>query len=225
MNKRSAGLLVFRRIGQELQVLLVHPGGPFWKNKDDGAWSIPKGEYKDEEDAFTAAKREFAEETGFQVDGEFAPLGEVRQPGGKYVTAWAVEHDIDVSRVKSNTFTIPWPPKSGTLREFPEVDRAEWFSLPAAEGKMLKGQREFLTRLAAHLDDARKRFAAPPNPLNMDDKTKTRPQDAQRVNVHEDYELRSWATRFGVTQEELKAAVAKVGPMADDIERELQVRK
>lgn len=149
--KRSAGVLLFRRRGAELEVLLVHPGGPFWKNKDAGAWSIPKGEYTQEEDAFAAARREFTEETGLQVDGEFVALGEVRQPGGKYVSAWALEHDLDPSLVRSNTFSIHWPPKAGTMREFPEVDKADWFSLAAAREKMLKGQLEFLTRLQHYL--------------------------------------------------------------------------
>jgi len=147
-SKRSAGVLLFRRAGGEIEVLLAHPGGPYWRNKDDGAWSIPKGEYADNEDPLAAAKREFAEEIGLTPSGDFIPLGEIRQPGGKVVTAWAAEGDLDTTRVRSNTFSMPWPPRSGKLQEFPEVDRAEWFLLAAARRKILKGQAEFLDRLA-----------------------------------------------------------------------------
>ena len=146
--KRSAGVLLFRRVGGEIQVLLAHPGGPFWKNKDDGAWSIPKGEYADDEDPLAAAKREFAEETGLTPLGDFIPLGEVRQPGGKVVTAWALEGDFNTTKLDSNTFSMPWPPRSGKLQEFPEIDRAEWFPLDVARRKILRGQAEFLDRLA-----------------------------------------------------------------------------
>jgi predicted NUDIX family NTP pyrophosphohydrolase len=153
--KRSAGVLLFRRKGREIEVLLAHPGGPFWKNKDDGAWSIPKGEFADDEDPLAAAKREFAEETGVAPPGDFIPLGEVRQPGGKVVTAWAAEGgfeaSFDAEQLRSNTFSMVWPPKSGKLREFPEIDRAEWFSLGLARRKILKGQAELLDRLAKHL--------------------------------------------------------------------------
>ncbi len=148
MPKRSAGVLLFRRVGGEIEVLLAHPGGPFWKNKDDGAWSIPKGEYGDDEDPLAAAKREFAEETGFTPSGDFVPLGEVRQPGGKVVTAWAVEGDFDPKLLRSNRFSMQWPPGSGKLPEFPEIDRAEWFALEIARRKILKGQAELLERLA-----------------------------------------------------------------------------
>ena len=149
MPKRSAGILLFRRAGGEIEVLLAHPGGPFWKNKDDGAWSIPKGEYSDDEDPLAAAKREFAEETGLTPSGDFIPLGEVRQPGGKVVTAWALEGDFDTKLVRSNTFSMVWPPHSGKSQEFPEIDRAEWFRLDVARRKILKGQAELLDRLAA----------------------------------------------------------------------------
>jgi predicted NUDIX family NTP pyrophosphohydrolase len=148
MPKRSAGVLLFRRVVGEIEVLLAHPGGPFWKNKDDGAWSIPKGECADNEDPLAAAKREFAEETGFTPSGDFVPLGEIRQPGGKVVSAWAVEGDFDTKLLRSNTFSMPWPPGSGKMREFPEIDRAEWFTLEVARRKILKGQAEFLERLA-----------------------------------------------------------------------------
>lgn len=150
--KQSAGVLLFRRVGSETEVLLAHPGGPFWKNKDDGAWSIPKGEYADNEHPLAAAKREFAEETGLTLSGNFIPLGEVRQPGGKVVTAWALERDFDASfdaeQLHSNTFSMAWPPRSGKLQEFPEIDRAEWFPLDVARRKILKGQAELLDRLA-----------------------------------------------------------------------------
>lgn len=148
MNKPSAGILLFRRLKGELEVLLVHPGGPFWKNKDAGAWSIPKGEYGEEEDALTAARREFAEETGLDLKGNFLTLGTVKQPGGKVVSAWALEQNFDPATLRSNTFELEWPPRSGTIRQFPEVDRAAWFSLETAREKILKGQRELLDRLA-----------------------------------------------------------------------------
>ncbi len=148
MPKRSAGLLLFKKSPLGLEVFLVHPGGPFWKNKDPGAWSIPKGEYESGEDPFAAALREFEEETGFRLQPAGAiPLGELKQPGGKIVAAWALEQDIDASLIKSNTFELEWPPKSGRLQQFPEVDRAEWFALSAAREKLLKGQLEFLARL------------------------------------------------------------------------------
>jgi len=154
MPQRSAGVLLFRRKGPQVEVLLAHPGGPFWKNKDEGGWSIPKGEYGQGEDSLAAAKRELTEETGLTPSGAFIPLGEIRQPGGKVVTAWAVEANFDVTRIHSNTFSMPWPPGSGTLREFPEVDRAEWFLLEAARRKILKGQAELLERPARHLHGA-----------------------------------------------------------------------
>jgi predicted NUDIX family NTP pyrophosphohydrolase len=151
MLKRSAGVLVFRRTGAGIEVLLAHPGGPFWKNKDEGAWSIPKGEYGDHENPLAAAKREFAEETGVTLAGQFVPLGEVRQTG-KIVTAWAVEGSFDqTAGVRSNTFSMPWPPGSGKLQEFPEIDRAEWFALEVARLKIVRGQAELLERLAEHL--------------------------------------------------------------------------
>jgi predicted NUDIX family NTP pyrophosphohydrolase len=150
MPKRSAGLLLFRRTS-EIEVFLVHPGGPFWAKKDDGAWSLPKGEYAEEEDALLAAKREFQEETGFRVDGDFLPLGELKQKGGKMVTAWAVEGDVDAASVMSDTFSMEWPPRSGRIQEFPEVDRAGWFSVAMARGKLLKGQVGFVDRLALKL--------------------------------------------------------------------------
>jgi predicted NUDIX family NTP pyrophosphohydrolase len=151
MPKRSAGVLLFRRAGREIEVLLAHPGGPFWRKKDDGAWSIPKGEYGEDEDSLAAAKRELEEETGLTPSGDFVPLGEVRQPGGKVVSAWAVEGDFDTTKLRSNTFSLPWPPGSKKSQEFPEIDRAEWFPLEHARRKILKGQAELLERLAAHL--------------------------------------------------------------------------
>jgi predicted NUDIX family NTP pyrophosphohydrolase len=147
MPKKSAGLLMFRRRGSDLQVFLVHPGGPFWKKKDVGAWSIPKGEYGDDEDAIEAAKREFKEETGIKADGEFIALGQAKQPGGKVVSAWAFEGDCSPTKVGSNMFAMEWPPKSGHQQEFPEVDRADWFKLKEARTRILKGQVIFLDRL------------------------------------------------------------------------------
>jgi len=147
MPKRSAGILMFRRRGGEIEVLLMHPGGPFWAKKDAGAWSIPKGEYAQGEDALAVAKREFEEETGARPDGKFLPLGEVVQAGGKIVTAWALEGDFDPATLTSNRFELEWPPKSGRKVSFPEVDRAQWFSPAEARQKILPAQRELITRL------------------------------------------------------------------------------
>jgi len=154
LPKQSAGLLLFRyrQVGRgHLEVLLVHPGGPFWTKKDDGAWSIPKGEFADDEDPLTAAKREFREETGAEVAGEFRPLEPIRQAGGKLVLAWALESDFDPGALKSNTFSMEWPPKSGRQQPFPEIDRAAWFDLDIARQKILKSQQPLLDRLAATL--------------------------------------------------------------------------
>ena len=151
MAKTSAGLLMFRRRGGEPEVVLVHPGGPFWAHKDDGAWSIPKGEVETGEDLLASARREFAEETGFRVEGPFIPLAPLRQPSGKVVHAWAIEGDADPERLRSNVVSLEWPPKSGRRREFPEVDRAGWFSLGQAAQKILPGQRGFLLELASLL--------------------------------------------------------------------------
>ncbi len=148
-TRRSAGILLHRRTGADLEVLLVHPGGPFWAKRDDGAWSIPKGEYGPGEDAVLAARREFAEELGSEPpDGELTDLGEVRQKSGKIVHAWALAGDLDAATIVSNTFTMQWPPKSGQMREFPEVDRADWFTLANARAKINGGQAPLLDRLA-----------------------------------------------------------------------------
>jgi predicted NUDIX family NTP pyrophosphohydrolase len=146
-SKKSAGLLVYRRRNGNLEVLLVHPGGPFWAKKDEGAWSVPKGEIAEDEDPLKAAQREFFEETGFQVDGDFIALTPVKQAGGKWVYAWAVKGDCDAESIRSNTFSMEWPPRSGNKKEFPEVDRASWFPLEAARQKILKGQLTFLEEL------------------------------------------------------------------------------
>lgn len=148
MPKQSAGVLLYRKAGSLLEVFLVHPGGPFWTKKDDGAWSIPKGEFGDGEDPLAAAKREFHEETGLAIDGAFKPLQPVKQPGGKTVHAWSVEvADLDASSIRSNTFSMEWPPRSGKTREFPEVDRAAWFDLATARKKILLGQLPLLDQL------------------------------------------------------------------------------
>ncbi|MGP8247510.1 MAG: NUDIX domain-containing protein [Bryobacteraceae bacterium] len=148
MAKLSAAILLFKRGAGGFEVLLVHPGGPFWAKKDLGAWSLPKGEYDPREHPLSAALHEFEEETGFRLEpGNLLPLGELKQPSGKIVTAWALEKDIDAALVKSNMFEIEWPPKSGKLQAFPEVDRAGWFSLAHAREKLLKGQVGFLNRL------------------------------------------------------------------------------
>lgn len=152
MTKQSAGILLYRKKEDSVEVLLVHPGGPFWARKNDYAWSIPKGEYQDGEDPFTAAKREFQEEIGQPApDLRYEELGSIKQPGGKIVTAWSAERDLGEVTVSSNTFTIEWPPKSGQRQEFPEVDRAKWFDFSTASRKLHPGQNEFLARLAEKL--------------------------------------------------------------------------
>jgi predicted NUDIX family NTP pyrophosphohydrolase len=154
MTRRSAGLLAFRRCGDGVEVLLVHPGGPFWASRDAGAWSIPKGLVDPDEDELAAARREFAEETGFPVEGTFVDLGELQQPSGKVVHAWAVETDLDATLVRSNTFAMEWPPRSGRTAEFPEVDRGGWFPLDQAGAKIHGGQSGFLTRLVTFLESS-----------------------------------------------------------------------
>jgi predicted NUDIX family NTP pyrophosphohydrolase len=149
--KLSAGILMFRRRNAGPEVFLVHPGGPFWHKKDAGAWSIPKGEYSEGDDPLEAAKREFHEETGFEIHGEVLPLGQIQQPSRKVVTAWAVEGDCSPAEIRSDTFKMEWPPKSGRQQEFPEVDRADWFAFDEAKKRMLKGQIGFIDRLAAML--------------------------------------------------------------------------
>jgi predicted NUDIX family NTP pyrophosphohydrolase len=153
MARRSAGILLYRSGPDGPEVLLVHPGGPFWAKRDDGAWSIPKGEYEDGEDPRAAALREFEEEIGSALDatGELVELGDVRQRNRKVVTAWAAEGDVDASAVRSNTFAMEWPPRSGRTQEFPEVDRAEWFSLARARDKLIEAQTAFLDRLEERL--------------------------------------------------------------------------
>lgn len=151
-KKISAGLLLYRQ-RDRLEVFLVHPGGPFWAKKDAGAWSIPKGEIGDGEDPLQAAKREFREETGFLVDGEFHALDPVKQAGGKVVHAWAIEADCDPAQLRSNLFSIEWPPKSGKTREYPEVDRAGWFSVGEARKKILAAQTGLIDQLLSRLAD------------------------------------------------------------------------
>jgi predicted NUDIX family NTP pyrophosphohydrolase len=150
--RQSAGLLLYRRRGEQLEVMLVHPGGPLWARKDDGAWSIPKGEHAEGEDGLSAAKREFEEETGAAAPaGPFVTLDAVRQPGGKIVEAWAAESEFDPSRLESNTFEMEWPPRSGRRQRFPEVDRAEWFTIEVARQKILRGQEPLLDQLIVRI--------------------------------------------------------------------------
>ena len=151
MSKQSAGLLLFRETADGLEVLLAHPGGPYWAKKDDAAWTIPKGELDVDEEPLAAARREFEEEMGAAVDGEFLPLEPIKQPGGKLVFAWAVSSDFDPSALRSNTFSMEWPPKSGRQQQFAEIDRAAWFDLERARRKILKGQAPFLDQLLATL--------------------------------------------------------------------------
>jgi len=147
MTKQSAGVLMYRRRAGQVEVFLIHPGGPFWSKKDDGAWCIPKGEFGTDEPPLDAARREFQEETGFRVSSDLTPLEPIRQTGGKIVHAWVVEGDCDAAAIKSNTFTMEWPLHSGLLKTFPEADRAAWFTLDQAETKMLKSQRPLLDQL------------------------------------------------------------------------------
>ena len=145
--KQSAGVLLHRRRNSQIEVLLAHPGGPYWKRKDAGAWSIPKGEYGDDEQPLDAARREFEEETGVRLEGELRALGEVKQAGGKVVHAWTLEGDCDATKLRSNTFSLEWPPRSGKIQEFPEIARFEWFKLEEARTKLVEAQRAFLDRL------------------------------------------------------------------------------
>ena len=150
MTKRSAGILAYRW-RDEPELFLVHPGGPFWKNKDDGAWSIPKGEIDPDEEPLSAAQREFEEETGLKVGGTFTPLAPVKIASGKVIEAWAIEHDLDADAIASNTFEIEWPPRSGKRQAFPEVDRAAWFPAPIALRKITPGQVSLLVQLLERL--------------------------------------------------------------------------
>ncbi|MGA9857172.1 MAG: NUDIX domain-containing protein [Solirubrobacteraceae bacterium] len=154
-GRRSAGLVLYRHRAGALEVLLVHPGGPVWARRDAGAWSIPKGEYADDEEPLAAARREFAEELGSPApavpDDELIDLGEIRQKSGKLVRAWAIPGDLDVSEIHSNTFEMQWPPRSGRMQEFPEVDRAQWFDLDGAREKINPAQAELLDRIVPGL--------------------------------------------------------------------------
>lgn len=156
MPKRSAGLLLYRRSSREVEVFLVHPGGPYWANKDLGAWSIPKGEYDADEPALDAARREFTEETGFAIDGEFMELGTVRQASGKLVSAWAVEGDCDPAKLVSNLCEVEWPPRSGRRIEIPEVDRGCWFTLEQAKERISAGQQKLLDMLWNEIGGSRR---------------------------------------------------------------------
>lgn len=148
MSKKSAGILLYRFRNKHLEVFLVHPGGPFFLKKDAGAWSIPKGEFLDEEEGLAAAKREFLEETGFNLHGKFVELAPVKQKSGKIVYAWAIEGDLDEKKIQSNVFEIEWPPKSGKLKKFPEIDKGDWFDIETAKLKMNPAQAELLEELS-----------------------------------------------------------------------------
>ena len=155
MSLHSGGILLFRFRDGKLEVLLVHPGGPFWIRKDEGAWSMPKGLFEEQESPLDAAKREFKEETGFVADGAFIELGELKQPSRKIVHAWALEMDLDETNVVSNKFSLEWPKRSGVIREYPEIDRAYWFDIDQARKKIQKGQMGFIDRLREVLDQRR----------------------------------------------------------------------
>jgi len=152
--KKSAGLLLYRRGSNGLEVFLGHPGGPLWAKKDENAWSIPKGEVEEDEDLFSAAIREFREETGFIVDGDFMALKPVVQPSGKVVYAWALQRDVDAAAIQSNLFSMEWPPRSGKMRQFPEIDRAAWFPIDVAHRHIFKGQAGLLTQLAEKIEES-----------------------------------------------------------------------
>jgi predicted NUDIX family NTP pyrophosphohydrolase len=154
MKKKSAGLIMYRFRGNILEVLIGHMGGPFWAKKDEGAWSILKGEFDDDENPLEAAKREFEEETGIKPDGKFLELSPIKQPSGKQVFAWAFAGNCDPSEIVSNTFKMEWPPKSGKMAEFPEIDKADWFPTKTARLKILKGQRGFIDELVSILEYA-----------------------------------------------------------------------
>ena len=150
-KKTSAGILLYRALDDGLEVFLVHPGGPYWEKKDEGSWSVPKGEFEAGEDPLEAAKREFREETGSDITGEFIELIPLKQPSGKIVYVWAVEGNIDATSMKSNMFTMEWPPRSGKEQAFPEVDKGGWFTILQAREKLLVGQRGFLEQLQKYL--------------------------------------------------------------------------
>lgn len=164
MSPHSGGILLFRFRGDKLEVMLVHPGGPFWIRKDEGAWSIPKGLFEEQESPLDAAKREFKEETGFDAIGEFNELGEQRLPSRKIVHAWALEMDLDETKVVSNKFSLEWPKRSGVIREYPEIDRACWFDIDLARKKIQKGQLGFIDRLLEVLNDRRGLTPGPDEP-------------------------------------------------------------
>ena len=150
-SKKSAGILLYRRKAAELEVLLAHPGGPFWTKRDLGAWTLPKGEIDEGEDPYAAARREFVEETGFEPGDSALALEPVTQPSGKTIYAWAIEGDCDATMARSITFTMEWPPKSGKEEEFPEIDKVEWFAIPEAERRILPGQAPFLAQLRSRV--------------------------------------------------------------------------
>jgi predicted NUDIX family NTP pyrophosphohydrolase len=152
MQKKSAGILVFRKTRDEYEYLLVHPGGPFWAKKDLNSWSVPKGEFEEDEEPLEAAKREFEEETGSKITGEFIELIPVKQPSGKIIFIWGVEGEIDASDIKSNLFKMEWPPRSGAFKEFPEIDKAGWFEFETAKQKIISGQIPIIENLKKILE-------------------------------------------------------------------------
>ncbi|MEO7767616.1 MAG: NUDIX domain-containing protein [Ferruginibacter sp.] len=155
MQKRSAGIILYRFRNSLPEILLVHPGGPFWAKKDLGAWSIPKGDFDDNENPLDAAKREFEEETGIKIAGKFIELTPVKQKAGKLIYAWALQKDVNTVEVKSNIFEMQWPPKSGKMKEFPEIDKAEWFGIEKTKEKVLQGQLPLIMELMGKIGEAK----------------------------------------------------------------------
>ncbi|HET6769234.1 MAG TPA: NUDIX domain-containing protein [Chitinophagaceae bacterium] len=151
MPQKSAGIVLYRIQNNRVEIFLVHPGGPYWSKKDEGAWSIPKGEFDEKEEPLAAAKREFQEETGIEISGEFIQLNPVKQKGGKMVYAWAVEGDIDPGKIKSNSFEIEWPPRSGKMKSFREIDKAAWFHMIDAKKKIIEAQFALITELESKI--------------------------------------------------------------------------
>lgn len=206
MPPHSSGLLLFRFRNSQLQVLLVHPGGPFWARKDEGAWSIPKGLIEENESPQAAARREFQEETGFSVDGKFIDLGELRQPSRKIVHAFALENDLDETKLVSNKFSLEWPKGSGVIREYPEIDRASWFDIEQARKKIQKGQAAFLDKLIEILNYREEVGRTSGSERNQGEGGKKRPTQGSPAKSQS--QLTRWFTRVKSSKDVLNQQLA-----------------